>query len=118
MRFSATASFLLIAFAAPAVVSAQTVQGFLVELSGLISYLPPIAYGLAILFFFWGIAKYIFKAGSEEAKEEGKRIMLWGVIAIFVISSIWGIIIFLRGVFGLPQPAPPQQEIESGIENV
>ena len=59
----------------------------------------PIAFALALLFFFWGVAQYIRKSGDE--KEEGKQVMVWGVVALFVISSIWGIVAFIRGELGV-----------------
>jgi hypothetical protein len=62
----------------------------------------PLAFSLCLLYFFWGITKYIKNdAGSEKAVEEGKKIMLWGLVALFVVFSIWGIINFIRGEFGL-----------------
>lgn len=64
------------------------------------STLVPLAFTLALLFFFWGIAKYIWSVGGD-AKDEGKKIMTWGVVAMFVMASIWGIVTFLGGVFGL-----------------
>ncbi len=71
--------------------------------------LIPMAFAICLLYFFWGIAKYIgVSAGSEEAAKEGKRVMVWGVIALFVVSSIWGIISFIRSELGIPdkQNAP------------
>ena len=57
----------------------------------------PLAFALALLAFFYGIAKYIFRIGGDaDAAEDGKRIMLWGIIALFVIASVWGIVQFLR----------------------
>lgn len=65
--------------------------------------LIPIAFSLCLLYFFWGVAKYIgSKAGSEEAVNEGKRIMFWGIIGLFVAASIWGIISFIQGELRLP----------------
>lgn len=64
--------------------------------------LIPLVFTLALLFFFWGVAKYIWSAGD---KEEGKKIMVWGVIALFVMSTIWGILYFIG------------QEIGGGIGN-
>ena len=60
-----------------------------------------ITIGLAIAFFFYGLAKYILNAGDEEKKKEGKSIMIWGVIALFVMVSIWGIINVLADTFGV-----------------
>ncbi len=69
----------------------------------IINILIPIAFALALLFFFWGIARYIWSSGN--GKEEGKKFMLWGVIAIFVMTSIWGLVAFIGGSFGLDQNA-------------
>jgi uncharacterized membrane protein HdeD (DUF308 family) len=59
--------------------------------------LVPLAFILALLFFFWGIAKYIWSVGTD--KDEGKKMMIWGVVALFVMSSVWGIISYLQDEF-------------------
>ena len=65
--------------------------------------LVPLAFILALLFFFWGIAKYIRSAGSE--KDEGKIIMVWGIVALFVMASVWGLVAFLQTeLLGGPGP--------------
>ena len=65
--------------------------------------LVPMAFAICLLYFFWGIANYIgLKARSEEAAKEGKRVMVWGVVALFVVSSIWGIITFIRTELNIP----------------
>lgn len=59
--------------------------------------LIPLAFSLTLLYFFWGIFKYIKEgANSDKAVEDGRRIMLWGVVGIFVAFSIWGIISFIQ----------------------
>ena len=67
----------------------------------LVNALVPIAIGFAVLFFFWGLAKYILNAGDEEKKKEGRSIMIWGVIALFIMVSIWGIVSVLADTFGV-----------------
>lgn len=71
----------------------------LLAIKGIIGTLIPIAFSLAVLFFFWGVAKFIFASGS--GKDEGKKIMVWGVVAIFVMSSVWGIVAFVSDTFNL-----------------
>ena len=51
---------------------------------------------LALIAFFWGIAKYISSAGDPKKAQEGKSIMIYGVIALFVLFSVFGLITFLR----------------------
>jgi hypothetical protein len=73
------------------------------QVQGLLEILLPIAVTLAVLFFFWGLAQYILASGEEDAKAEAKRKMIGGVIALFVIVSIWGIIAFLGNILGIQQ---------------
>lgn len=70
-------------------------DGILDSLYGIVAdILVPMAFIAALLFFFWGVAKYIRSEGS--GKDEGKKIMVWGVIALFVMSSVWGLVYFIR----------------------
>ena len=57
----------------------------------------PIVVAIALLAFFWGLVKFIFAQGNEEAKGEGKKIMLWGLIALFVMVGVWGLVDFIAG---------------------
>jgi len=51
---------------------------------------------LALLTFFWGLVKFITKVGGDaKAAAEGKTFMVWSVIALFVMVSIWGMIYFI-----------------------
>ena len=58
---------------------------------------------LALLVFFWGLVKFISKAGDQAAIEEGRKLMIWGVLALFVMVSVWGILHILQEtLFGIP----------------
>ena len=60
---------------------------------------------LAIVVFFWGLIKYLMGEGAE-GKSEGLKIMLMGVITIFVMVSIWGIIRLLQSTFKVTSTDP------------
>jgi len=81
-------------FFAPLLAKAQVAsfQELLLAIGSLVALLIPIAVALALLFFFWGVTKMIRSAGDEKAIEEGKRIMLWGIVSLFVMVAIWGIV--------------------------
>ncbi|MDP3763843.1 MAG: hypothetical protein Q8Q92_04385 [bacterium] len=67
----------------------------------LIQVVIPVIAGLALLVFFWGLFKFILRVGGDEkAVTEGKSLMIWGLIALFVLVSIWGIMRFLSGELG------------------
>lgn len=76
----------------------------LVEAIGrIVDLATPIVVGIALLVFFWGLVKFIFAQGNEDAKEQGKRLMIGGVIALFVIVSVVGIINFIGDAIGVDQ---------------
>ena len=83
------------------------------DLKRLLDLLIPIAITLALLFFIWGLAQFILASGDEEKKKEGKQRMIWGIVALFVIVSVWGIVAFIANIFGvegvrtLPTPCVP-----------
>lgn len=72
---------------------------FIIKIGALIKLALPIVAGLALLYFLWGIAQFIFKADSDKAREEGRQKMVWGIVALFVLISVWGIISSLGYIF-------------------
>ncbi len=68
---------------------------------GLVGLAIPIVMGLALFAFFWGLAMFIFTTGSAEGRQKGVQIMIWGIIAIFVMVSIVGIVAVIRRSFDL-----------------
>jgi hypothetical protein len=75
--------------------------GFLETLGNLIALATPVVAALAVLYFFWGLAEYVLRSGDEKKKEEGRNIMIWGVVALFVMISVWGLIRVLQETFDL-----------------
>lgn len=69
-----------------------TIRDLVVQLGDTIEAAIPVVTGLALLAFFFGLTKYIFKSADEDAQEEGKRIMIAGVISLFLIAAIGGIV--------------------------
>ncbi|HET8574873.1 MAG TPA: hypothetical protein VFM02_01725 [Candidatus Paceibacterota bacterium] len=75
--------------------------GLVDNLLGMIGAVIPLLIALSVVAFFWGIAKYLFSAGDPKARTEGGKYMLYGIIAIFVMISIWGLVAIIQySVFG------------------
>ena len=68
------------------------------DITTLLGLAKNIIFALAFLAFFYGLMRFIFSAGDD--KDKGKDIMIWGIIALFVMFSIMGIIKVLQGSFG------------------
>lgn len=82
--------------------AAQGLLGTLALANRILNGLVGLLILVAILAFFWGLIKYLFSGGGED-KSEGLKTMFYGVIAIFVMVSIWGIIKLLQNTFGVTQ---------------
>ncbi|OGG71324.1 hypothetical protein A3A35_03470 [Candidatus Kaiserbacteria bacterium RIFCSPLOWO2_01_FULL_51_21] len=77
----------------------SNLQGLIDLLKGLLQGIGGLIIGLAFVAFFWGLAKFIMNADDETARSEGKRFMIWGIIALFVIISIMAILGVLNNTF-------------------
>lgn len=109
------APFLALAF--PAIASAQVagnnLQSLIRFFGDILNMLIPIMIALALVGFFYGLVRYVWSGG--EFKEKGKNIMIAGIVALFVMVSVWGIIRLAQNTLGinsgsaLPSPSVPQR---------
>ncbi|HEY4518560.1 MAG TPA: hypothetical protein VJG48_02985 [Candidatus Paceibacterota bacterium] len=73
--------------------SAKTITDIIkTDLTGWLNDLVVLVVGVAVLVFIWGLVVFIAKSGDETARAEGKQKMIWGIIALFVMVSVWGIV--------------------------
>lgn len=67
----------------------------------IINPLIPVLIGIGLIVFFWGIIQFVLNADSEEKRSTGKQHMIWGILGIFIMVSVWGIIYLLQDFFGV-----------------
>lgn len=66
----------------------------------------PVIFALAFLVFVWGVAKYfLFSVGDEKARSDGRQFILWGIIGMVVLFSVWGFVNLLLSTLGLSSAA-------------
>lgn len=84
----------------------QLVADFILLASG---YVLKILLGFIVLTFLYGLMKYMFKGqGSDTARAEGRKLMLWGIIGIFVVTSVWGLVAIFTNFVGHDSIVIPQ----------
>ena len=89
---------------APVLAFAQqlgNIETFVSSIGRVVGLALPIVVAIALLAFFWGLVKFIFAQGNEESKADAKKIMLWGLIALFVMVSVWGVVRFIGSAIGI-----------------
>ncbi len=84
-------------FFTPLLVNAQAsnfsyLTGFVANLRNLIAALIPVVVAIGLLVFIWGMVVFIMNSGNEQARSEGKQKMVWGIIILFVMVSVWGFV--------------------------
>ena len=84
-------------------------------ISATVRSLIPIMFGLAVVYFFWGLTKYIRSAGDPKGAAEGKSIMIYGVIAIAVMASIYGLVNYLQSIFGITAATTTTVPLVTGL---
>lgn len=65
----------------------------------LINIAISVVISLAVLGFFWGLSQYILSARDSTKIEEGRKVMIYGILGLFIAVSIWGILKILVRTF-------------------
>lgn len=128
---------LIISVFAPSIIFAQTPPGFIgpqqppggttnalgcrntfSDLADILSFatcflsksIIPFIFTLAVVVFLWGVVQYVINPDNEDKREKGRDIMIWGVIGLFVMISIWGLVAVLGNTFGVRNAIPQLPE--------
>src|SRR3989338_8975037 len=67
----------------------------------------PVLMILATVVFLWGIVMYVIAGGDEEKLSTAKGYIIAGIIGLFVMVAVWGIVQALSGSLGLTNVAIP-----------
>ena len=65
----------------------------------IVSAIIHLLFTLATAGFIWGVIRYFLNPNSEEERKKGKSYMLWGLIALFVMVSVWGLVNVFSNTF-------------------
>lgn len=76
----------------------------LTKVKGWVDILLPLSFSVVFLAFVYGVIRFLMSGSDTNKKEEAKNRLLWGVVAMFVVVTIWGIVAFLQGTFGIANP--------------
>lgn len=83
------------------------------DFKGLISFIisdfitPVLSFLLAasVVFFLWNVVQFIRKSDQPEELEKFKSNAVWGIVAIAVMVSMWGLVNFVTSSFN-PRTTP------------
>jgi len=85
----------LLAMCAPFISHAQVVNNIKdigLLFSNILQAAIVLLIGIAVVVFLWSIFKYLTEGKNEAKREEAKKYMIYGVSAIFIMVSVWGLV--------------------------
>ena len=99
MQKTGTLSAILFLGAAPRVLFARDLKSILGIFVDLLNLSINLMMVLALLGFIYGAIKFIYSAGDERARDAGKKTMVWGILALFFMVAVWGMVKVLKQTF-------------------
>ncbi|MDD5050443.1 MAG: hypothetical protein PHV93_01745 [Candidatus Pacebacteria bacterium] len=91
------------AWALPMLAFAAGIDGLINFAQNILTKLVPLFISAAVVLFLYGVLTYILAGGDEEKRSAGRNTMIYGIIAIFVMVSVWGLVNLLRDSLQLNQ---------------
>ncbi len=75
----------------------------------LISFL----FALAVLYFIYGVVKFIANSDNEEAKTAGQQHMIWGIVGITIMMGVWTLLNLVLGTLGINYVRPEEGKVDT-----
>jgi len=74
----------------------------------------PLLFVIVTIIFMYGVMNYVWHGGDKTKRAEGLQYIIWGLVGLFVMFSVWGLVNILSATFNLKntQPDIPTFEIE------
>jgi len=89
-------------FLLPQIANAQTVSALVSKIQdAIINPIIGIIFALALLLFVWGVARFLIQADDANAREQGKKHIIYGLIGMFIMVSVYGILSVITGTLGV-----------------
>ena len=95
----------LVSFAIPSMALAQAltpitnVNNLSTRILSIGSTVTYILVAAAVLFIVWNVVMYVIKPASSDDKKAAGGNILWGILGLFIIVSIWGLVNILTNTF-------------------
>lgn len=88
--------------------SSNSFEGLVGKIYSMLSSLVPLIVGLTVVVFLWGIFQLV-RSNSEDTRADAIKVITFGVVALFIMVSVWGFVALLNStIFGGSQIYIPQ----------
>jgi len=81
--------------------SGSLISDIIYKIVYIFNYLVIIIMALGSVVFLWGVISYITAAGDEVKLASAKNYITYGIITLFVMAAVWGLVAVLQNTFGI-----------------
>jgi len=96
--------------------AASDIMNRLVDL--IINPLILLVFALGFFYFMWGMVVFLWNSREGEVSNEGKQHMIWGIVGMFIMVSVYGIITLITGTFGIDNQSATDTSNAENFGNV
>ena len=89
------------ALAAPLMAFAQQAFTIVDRVRTFVNQIIPILLIIGTIVFLWGVITFLTAGGDEEKRADARQLMIYGLVGLFVMVAVWGIVNVLVGFFGV-----------------
>ncbi len=73
------------------------------DLGGIFNAIIPLLMVAATVFFLWGVLQFVTSGGDEDKRKEGRDHIIYGLIGLFIMVAVWGLVGAIQGTFNLTE---------------
>lgn len=74
-----------------------------------------VIFTLGLFLFIWGIIEFLWGVQKGHAENEGKQHMIWGLVGMLIMVSVYGIIALIINSFGLQTASTDVSRIDGSM---
>lgn len=63
-----------------------------------------VIFAAGFFFFMWGLVEFLWSMKGGEIQNDGKQHMIWGIVGMLIMVSVYGILSLVSNTFGLGNP--------------
>jgi len=95
----------------PMLVFAADITDVIRTIMDVLNVVTPLIIAIAVVVFLVGVVKYITAGGDAEKRVEARNVMIYGIIGLFVMVAVWGLVNLLINTFNLETTVPEIPEL-------
>ena len=78
---------------------ALTIEGLFTKTDAILRQIIGLLFTAGTIVFLWGMVQYILAAGDEKQIKEARQKIFGGIIGLFMMTAMWGIVKVIANTF-------------------